>query len=327
MTTRYSRFALIALGVSLSATVEGVANAAEMMDHSMHQTSPTPTAQAPASSAEPGAMDHGSGGRRDHSAMGHGAMDHSKMNHDDTLETPGMVHPSFIPVLTDADREAAFQGLQGHTVHDKYLAWFLLLDQLEYQNADEGSTLSWEATAWVGNDINRFWFRSEGERTNGVTEDAEIQALFGRAISPWWDVVAGVRQDFKPESPQTWAAFGLQGMALYGFEAEATAFVGEGGQTAVRLEGEYDILLTNRLILQPAAEINFYGKDDPARGVGAGLANTEVGLRLRYEIVREFAPYIGVTWSRAYGDTADMARDEGEDVDEARFVAGIRIWF
>ena len=105
MTTRYSRFALIALGVSLSATVEGVANAAEMMDHSMHQTSPTPTAQAPASSAEPGAMNHGSGGRMDHSAMGHGAMDHSKMNHgqmkhDDTLEMPGMVHPSFIPVLT-----------------------------------------------------------------------------------------------------------------------------------------------------------------------------------------------------------------------------------
>ena len=332
MTTRLSRFALIALGVSLSAAAGGTANAAEMMDHSMHQTPPTEAAQAPASSAKPAAKNHGSGGQTDHSAMGHGAMDHSTMNHgqmkhDDTLEMPGMVHPSFIPVLTDADREAAFPGLQGHTVHDKYLAWFLLLDQLEYQNANEGSTLSWEATAWVGGDINRFWFRSEGERTNGVTEDAEIQALYGRAISPWWDVVAGVRQDFKPESPQTWAALGVQGMALYNFEAEATAFVGEGGQTAARFEGEYDILLTNRLILQPTAELNFYGKDDPAHGVGAGLANTEVGLRLRYEIVREFAPYIGVTWSRAYGNTADMARDEGEDVDEARFVAGIRLWF
>ena len=116
-------------------------------------------------------------------------------------------------------------------------------------------------------------------------------------------------------------------MALYAFEAEATAFVGENGQTAARLEGEYDILLTNRLILQPTAEMNFYGKNDPERGVGSGLANTELGLRLRYEIVRQFAPYIGVSWSRSYGNTADMVRDEGGDVDEARFVAGIRMWF
>jgi copper resistance protein B len=276
-----------------------------------------------------GAMDHGSmdHGSMDHSQMGHPAEHGLPANHDETLHMPGMLHPSFIPVLTDADREAAFPAVQGHTVHDKYLSWFVLLDQLEYQDADENSTLSWEGSAWIGGDINRFWFRSEGERTNGVTEDAEIQALFGRAISPWWDVVAGVRQDFKPESPQTWAAFGVQGMALYGFEAEATAFVGEGGQTAARFEGEYDILLTNRLILQPTAELNVYGKDDPSRGVGAGLANTEVGLRLRYELVREFAPYIGVTWSRAYGNTADMAKDEGEDAEEARLVAGIRIWF
>jgi copper resistance protein B len=344
MTTRSSRSTLMALGVSLSAMVGGVAHAAEMMDHSMHQTSPTPSAQPPAPVTKSAPSDNDSGGQVDHSAMGHGAMDHgamdhSKMNHgqmdpmdqsgvkhDDTLEMPGMVHPSFIPVLTDADREAAFQGLQGHTVHDKYLAWFLLLDQLEYQDADEGSTLSWDASGWVGGDINRFWFRSEGERTNGVTEDAEIQALFGHSIGPWWDVVAGVRQDFKPES-QTWAAFGVQGMSLYAFEAEATAFIGEGGQTAARLEGEYDILLTNRLILQPTAELNFYGKNDPQRGVGSGLANAEVGLRLRYEIVREFAPYIGVTWNRSYGNTADMARNEGEDIEEARFVAGIRMWF
>ncbi|MNP21716.1 Copper resistance protein B precursor [compost metagenome] len=116
-------------------------------------------------------------------------------------------------------------------------------------------------------------------------------------------------------------------MALYNFEAEATAYIGENGQTAARLEGDYDILLTNRLILQPTAEANFYGKNDPQRGIGSGLANTEVGLRLRYEIVRQFAPYIGVSWSRSYGNTADLASDEGEDANEARFVAGIRMWF
>jgi copper resistance protein B len=201
------------------------------------------------------------------------------------------------------------------------------VDKLEYQGADDASVLSWDASGWIGGDVNRLWLRSEGERSNGKTEEAEVQALYGHAISPWWDLVAGVRQDFKPGSPQTWAAFGVQGMALYGFEAEAMAFLGERGQSALRLEGDYDILLTNRLILQPTAEVNLHGRNDHERGVGSGLANTEVGLRLRYEIVPEFAPYIGVTWNRNYGNTADFTREEGEDNDEARFVAGIRLWF
>jgi len=115
-----------------------------------------------------------------------------------------------------------------------------------------------------------------------VTESAELQALWGHAVSPWWDVVSGVRQDFKPGAPQTWAALGLQGMALYDFETQATAYLGEAGQTALRLKGDYDILLTNRLILQPTAEINLYGKNDPQRATGSGLSDTEVGLRLRY---------------------------------------------
>ena len=135
-----------------------------------------------------------------------------------------------------------------------------------------------------------------------------------------------MRQDFKPGSPQTWAAFGVQGLALYDFEAEVTAFLGENGQSALRLEGEYDILLTNRLILQPSAEVNLYGRNDPARGIGSGLADSELGLRLRYEIRREFAPH--------RGDLEPLLRQQrrpgprrGEDDDEARFVAGIRMWF
>lgn len=280
--------------------------------------------QSKSSPVDHSKMDHGNMKGMDHGSMK--GMDHSQMNHD-SATSPTTTSRTPIPVLTEADREAAFPPLGGHQVHDSGINSFFLLDQLEYQDADEGSTLAWDASGWVGGDINRLWVRSEGERTNGVTEDAEMQLLYGRSVSPWWDVVAGVRQDFKPESPQTWAAFGIQGMALYDFEAEATAFIGENGQTAARLEGEYDILLTNRLILQPTAEANFYGKNDPERGVGSGLANTEVGLRLRYEIVRQFAPYIGVTWSRSYGNTADFIRDEGGDVNEARFVAGIRMWF
>ncbi|PIK76998.1 copper resistance protein B [Pseudomonas sp. 382] len=313
------------------------------MDHSQMGASKQPTQPAPVDHSKMGhgqpkakpasmdhsKMDHGSMKGMDHGSMegmDHGAMGHSTMGNGNA-DSPTPTSRTPIPVLTDADRQAAFPPLDGHKMDDSGFNSFFLLDQLEYQDADEGSTLAWDASGWVGGDINRLWIRSEGERTNGVTEDAELQLLYGRSVSPWWDVVAGVRQDFKPEDPQTWAAFGIQGLALYDFEAEATAFIGENGQTAARLEGEYDILLTNRLILQPTAEANFYGKNDPERGVGSGLANTEVGLRLRYEIVRQFAPYIGVTWSRSYGKTADFIRDEGGDVDEARFVAGIRMWF
>lgn len=365
MTSSFSRPTLIALAVSLGTVMAGMASAAEPMDHSMHSSAAAPTAveAQPASTTKtpPAKQYGGEGAPMDHAAMGHGAMqstqssdmgamDHSKMNHaqmdpgsmssmdhgamdhskmdqDSAEGAPRTTSRTPIPVLTDADREAAFPPLEGHNVHDDAINAFFLLDQLEYQAADEGSVLSWDASGWIGGDIDRLWLRSEGERTNGVTEEAEIQALWGHAIGPWWDVVGGIRQDFKPGSPQTWAAFGIQGMPLYAFEAEATAFIGENGQTAARLEGDYEILLTNRLILQPTAEVNFYGKNDPERGIGSGLANTEVGLRLRYEIRREFAPYIGVTWNRAYGNTADLLREEGGDVSEARFVAGIRLWF
>jgi len=260
-------------------------------------------------------------------------MDHSQMGDMQSMDD-GMMQPAAptesrtpIPALTDADRAAVFTSHAGHQVHDSAINTYFLADKLEWQDADDASTLAWDLSGWIGGDIDRLWLRSEGERSNGKTEDAEIQALWGHAISPWWDVVSGVRQDFKPGAPQTWAAFGLQGMALYNFEAEATAFLGENGQSAVRLEGDYDILLTNRLILQPTAELNVYGKNDPQRGIGSGLANTEAGLRLRYEIRREFAPYIGVTWNRTYGNTADYAREEGEDRSEARLVLGVRLWF
>ena len=270
----------------------------------------------------------------DHSRMADmQGMDHSQMTDMQSMDD-GMMQPAAptesrtpIPALTDADRAAVFTSHAGHQVHDSAINTYFLADKLEWQDADDASTLAWDLSGWIGGDIDRLWLRSEGERSNGKTEDAEIQALWGHAISPWWDVVSGVRQDFKPGAPQTWAAFGLQGMALYNFEAEATAFIGENGQSAVRLEGDYDILLTNRLILQPTAELNVYGKNDPQRGIGSGLANTEAGLRLRYEIRREFAPYIGVTWNRTYGHTADYAREEGEDRSEARLVLGVRLWF
>lgn len=279
----------------------------------------------PAAAESSQGMDHSQMQGMDHSQMQ--GMDHSKMEGMQPAKQPQTQSRTPIPPLTDADRAAVYNAPGGHEVHDSALNSLFIFEKLEWQDADDGSALNWEAQGWIGGDVDRLWLRSEGERTNGKTEKAEVQALWGHAISPWWDLVSGVRQDFKPGDPQTWAAFGIQGLALYNFEAQATAYLGEDGQTAARLEGNYDILLTNKLILQPTAEFNFYGKNDPQRGVGSGLSESEVGLRLRYEVRREFAPYVGVTWNRSYGKTADYAREEGEDNSEARLVVGVRVWF
>ncbi|GAB3395508.1 copper resistance protein B [Azotobacter armeniacus] len=287
-------------------------------------------AQHPAPQARP--MEHG--------PMGHGGMEHGHGEHgsmeqdhgehgdmDHARRPPAAPLPPNIPALSDADRAAAFPMLSAHAPHGRSINSLLLFEKLEYQDADDGSAFVWDATGWIGGDIDRLWLRSEGERTNGHTEQAEFQMLWGHAIGPWWDLVGGVRQDFKPGSAQTWGAFGIQGMPFYGFETEVTAYLGEGGQTSLRLEGDYDILLTNRLILQPTVEVNLYGRNDRERGVGSGLGEIEAGLRLRYEITRQFAPYLGVTWGRLYGNSEDLARAKGEDEEEARFVAGIRLWF
>ncbi|PBP34532.1 copper resistance protein CopB [Pseudomonas syringae] len=232
-----------------------------------------------------------------------------------------------IPPITDADRAAVYTSHAGHQVHDSAINSYFLADKLEWQDANDGSALAWDLSGWIGGDIDRLLLRSEGERTNGKTEEAEIQALWGHSISPWWDVVAGARQDFKPGAPQTWAAFGLQGQAISDLDIEASAFIGEAGQTAARLEADYDLQLTNNLVLQPTAELNFYGKNDPQRGNGSGLSTSEFGLRLRYEITPQFAPYVGVSWDRSYGKTADYAREDDEDTQDARLVVGVRMWF
>lgn len=229
-----------------------------------------------------------------------------------------------LPPPTAAERAAAFPDVTGHQAHDDAVNYYLLFDQLEWQDAAGGSVLNWDATAWVGRDVDRLWLRAEGEREDDQTASSGIEALWGHAFSRWWEFVAGIRQDFQPGPSQTWAAVGVQGIAPYKFATEATAYVGESGQTALRLKTEYELLLTNRLVLQPLVEIQAFGKDDPERAVGSGLSTTEVGLRLRYEIRREIAPYLGVTWNRRWGDTADLA---GADVEETRWLAGIRIWF
>ena len=172
-----------------------------------------------------------------------------------------------IPPITDADRAAAFPDLTSRMVLGEAVNYFVLLDQLEWQAADGGGGVTWDNKGWVGYDRGRLWFRSEGETAGGRLENAEAHVLYGRSISRWWDVVVGVRQDVRPGPSQTWAAIGIQGLAPYWFEVEATAYVGASGRTHVRLEGEYELLFTNRWILQPLGEVELYGKADPQRAV------------------------------------------------------------
>jgi copper resistance protein B len=235
--------------------------------------------------------------------------------------------PPFIPQLTDEDRKAAFPDVPDHAVHDRRINSFVLFEQIEGLSNGGGTDFAIDSTGWIGLDRDRFWFRAEGDADDGGVDDAHVHLLYGRQISRWWDVVAGVRQDFRPGPAQTWAAVGIQGLAPYWFEVEATGYVGTGGRTHARFEVEYDLLLTNRLIAQPLAEIELFGKSDPERGVGAGLSTTDVGLRVRYEFRREFAPYVGVVWRNKWGRTADFAAAAGEDTGGARFVTGLRLWF
>jgi copper resistance protein B len=198
---------------------------------------------------------------------------------------------------------------------------------LEWQTGGGEGVLNVDSKGWIGQDVNRLWFRGEGEGEGGDLEHAEAHILYGRAVARWWDMVAGVRQDVGPGPNRTWAGVGVQGLAPYWFEVEATAYVGAEGRTHVRLETEYELLITNRLVLQPLAEVEIYGKSDPERGIGAGLSSADFGLRVRYEFKREFAPYVGVTWNHKFFDTADFAREDGESVRSTRLAVGVRLWF
>jgi copper resistance protein B len=203
----------------------------------------------------------------------------------------------------------------------------VLIDQLEWRNTKGGNAAFWDAQAWYGGDYNKVWLKTEGERAGGATRDARADLLWDRIISRWWNLQAGARQDFGQGPSRTWAALGVEGLAPYWFNVEATLYVGEEGRTAARLKSEYDLLLTQRLILQPQAEANLYGKSDPARQIGSGLSDLEVGLRLRYEIRREFAPYVGLAWDRRFGRSADLARAAGEDPNDVQVLAGVRVLF
>jgi copper resistance protein B len=234
------------------------------------------------------------------------------------------------PPVGDAERAAAFPdlgGMQSHAMLEDPFDHSLRVDELETRAADGDDPLAWKMQAWLGHSFDKLAIRTEGEQRGGDTERAELQLLWSHTIARWWDLVTGAREDFQPSPSRTWAALGVQGIAPYRFDIEATAFLADGGDSAARLEATYELLITQRWILEPRLEVEWYGQDEPARGLASGLARSEGGLRLRYEIRRELAPYVGLVSERRYGGSEDLARAAGDEPHDTGFVAGVRLRF
>lgn len=201
------------------------------------------------------------------------------------------------------------------------------IDHLETALDEEEEAYALDAQGWIGKDLDKLWLKTDLEVVEGEVEESELQLLYGRAIAAYWDLQLGLRHDNKPSPSQDWLVLGVQGLAPYWFDVDAALFIASGGQTSVRLQAEYELLITQRLVLSPHFGLTFYGQNDPVQEVGAGLAEAEASLRLSYAIRREFSPYLGITWRGHYGNTADYARQADEAVRETQAVIGVQAWF
>lgn len=243
--------------------------------------------------------------------------------------SPIRLDPETVPAPGTDDVFGAGTTRFGSPIADNAIFWHVLFDQLEGRTNGKDTGLRWEGQAWVGTDYNRIWLKSEGFAQNGVVDDGLTWIEYSRPIPflRYFDWQAGVRYDLDSAPGRLWGAVGIEGLAPGFFELEATFFFREAGHFAGRLEGSYDVLITNRLILQPQAELNLYSKDDRPRAIGSGFSEIDTGLRLRYEITRKFAPYVGIAYNGQFGDTRRLVRAEGDLVDDVRFIFGIRVWY
>jgi copper resistance protein B len=229
------------------------------------------------------------------------------------------------PDYSEGYRHASMPGMK---MADDEAFGALKLDELEYVHGKHGGRgVALEGEGWYGKDLDKLWVKAEGDSEDGALQNLRFEALWNHALTPFWSTQLGLRHDAGQGPDRNWAAFGIEGLAPFRFETEAAFYVGPNGRSAARLDLEYEALLTQRLVLQPKLEANLYGKDDPRRGIGSGLSDVELGLRLRYEIKREIAPYFGFNYRRLHGRTADFARMEGGEAHDVQVVAGLRIWF
>ncbi len=285
----------------------------------------------------------------DHSKMDHGQMDHSKMDHDQKEKAEDTGHgdhaghgmhskPMPLPLQSRSGPPNAADAIWGadamkksrealYDDHGNMSLFWVQGDRLEYRAREGEDGYLWDVQGYYGNDTDKFWFKSEGEGSFGeAIEQAEVQALWSHAIGPFFDLQAGVRQDFHG-AERTHLVVGAQGVAPYFLEIDIATFLSNKGDLTARIEGEYDHRLTQKLILQPRAEINLAAQDIPELEIGAGIDSIEAGLRLRYEITPEFGPYIGVEQEWKLGGSRDFAIADGEDPSVTNYVIGLRFWF
>ena len=207
------------------------------------------------------------------------------------------------------------------SMSDDLLFAKLTIDELERQDNDE-KNIAWDTNLWIGYDLDKIYFYSEGEKPKDGSTESENQLVYSKAIAPYWDIQFGVGYDKTEADSQTWGVVAIQGLAPYFFETRGALLIGDSGNLGVRLEAEYEALFTQKLILTPSIALDAYSKDNLTLGLGKGLSNLTAGMRLRYEIKREFAPYVGVEWSKNFGNSADIS-----PLNETYAVGGVRIWF
>lgn len=225
---------------------------------------------------------------------------------------------------SDGYRDGAMQTMD---MADSASLAMVMLDQLEYAHSSHANSVFFDGEAWYGKDFDKLWLKAEGKSSRGRLSDLRTEGSWDHAIATYWSTQLGVRHDSGVGPARTWAALGVQGLAPYWFDTEVTIYVGEGGRTAARLQLEYEELLTQKWVLQPKIELNLYGRDDPRRGVGSGLSDAEFGLRLRYEIRREIAPYVGIVYRRRFGHAANFSRAQGEPAGDVQIAVGLHAWY
>lgn len=337
---RYLLLAALSLGIAAPALAQHEGHGTAQTPAPQAPAAPKPTPQTPApktpvpqpqpaAPAEPHAQhDHGdnpAAAAPDQHA-GHGMaeefVDPPEAGNDVPPDAPAEFAADRFFGVDDMNRARGILRAE----HGGGLTYKIMGDMIEYRSQDGEDGYAWNGEAWFGGDIDRFVIKTEGEGGEDI-ESAEIQALYSRAWDHVTDLQIGIRQDIEPSPSRSYLALGFETVLPYWFEVEGALFVGERGQVLGRLDGNYDFQLTQRLVLQPRAEMNFAAKDDAAIGLGSGLSDAELGLRLRYEFQREFAPYIGVSWERKFGDTADYALADGESAETTSFVVGLRAWY
>lgn len=217
----------------------------------------------------------------------------------------------------------------GPPVRDNQVLAHVIFEQLEDRTINSSQMLRWDAQGWIGTDMNRLWLKSEGFTDGQQMSDGDQEALYDRPIPHmrYFDAQAGLRADLDSGPRRAWAAVGVEGLAPWFFEFAPTLYIRDGGHIAGRVQSAWDLNITQRLVLEPQAELNFYSKDDRSRKIGSGLADLDGGIRLRYEIRRKFAPYIGFAYSGGYNGTATYERQAGEATHNSSFVYGLRLWY